>query len=107
MRELTPQEADHFVGWLLSAPESMHLEFKRVSGKMVGKALESICAMANTQGGQLILGVDDPSKEKGKARLFGIGENPEAVDELLRPLRAAILLFADEHGLRQAHACWP
>ncbi len=91
MRELTPQEAESFVAWLLSAPESMQLEFKRVSGKMVGKALESICAMANTQGGQLILGVDDPNKEKGKARLYGIGENPEAVDELLRKLGSHLL----------------
>jgi ATP-dependent DNA helicase RecG len=32
---------------LISGRESRQLEFKRVSGKMVGKALETVCAMAN------------------------------------------------------------
>jgi len=72
--------------WALSRAESSVLETKRVSGKMVGKALETICAFANTNGGWLLLGVEDAGKAQGRARLFGIGENPEAVDELLRKL---------------------
>lgn len=72
--------------WVLPQAESPMLETKRVSGKMVGKALETICAFANTQGGWLVLGIEDADKAKGKARLFGIDENPEAVDELLRKL---------------------
>ena len=91
MRELTSQEASSFVAWVLASSESQLLEFKRVSGRMVGKALETICAMANTLGGQLILGVDDPEKEKGAARLYGVGENPEAVDELRRKLGSHFL----------------
>jgi len=54
---------------------------------MVGKALETICAFANTLGGWLLLGVEDADKAKGTDRLFGIDENPEAVDELMRKLK--------------------
>lgn len=84
MRELTSDQAKPYIEAALSSVESQTLEFKRVSGKMVGKALESVCAMANTQGGWLVLGVEDINKAKGKDRLYGIGENPEAVDELFR-----------------------
>ncbi|RYG09470.1 MAG: hypothetical protein EON92_14610, partial [Burkholderiales bacterium] len=71
---------------LVNADESRGLEFKRVSGKMVGKALETVCALANTDGGVLVLGMADLKEHKGNARLFGIGENREAVDELQRKL---------------------
>jgi ATP-dependent DNA helicase RecG len=71
---------------LITTRESRHLEFKRVSGKMVGKALETVCALANTDGGTLVLGVADLKEFKGDARLFGVEENPEAVDELRRKL---------------------
>ncbi|MGS1125546.1 ATP-binding protein [Rhodanobacter sp. UC4437_H4] len=72
--------------WALPLAETQNLETKRVSGKMVSKALETICAFANTQGGWLLLGVEDAARASGSDRLFGIGENPEAVDELLRKL---------------------
>lgn len=71
---------------LLSRSESRQLEFKRVSGKMVGKALETICAFSNSQGGHLVLGIADLKEHQGKSRLFGVEENPEAVDELHRLL---------------------
>jgi ATP-dependent DNA helicase RecG len=75
------------LGWTLPRSESQTLETKRVSeNKMVAKALKTICAFANTRGGWLLLGVEDAKKAKGHGRLFGIGENPEAVDELLRKL---------------------
>jgi ATP-dependent DNA helicase RecG len=70
----------------LPLAESDFLETKRVSGKMVGKALETVCAFANTRGGWLLLGVEDASQSQNRDRLVGIGENPEAVDELLRKL---------------------
>lgn len=71
---------------LVEADESRGLEFKRVSGKMVGKALETVCAFANSDGGVLMLGMADLKEHKGNARLFGVGENREAVDELQRKL---------------------
>jgi ATP-dependent DNA helicase RecG len=77
---------DELIQALLSHGESRQLEFKRVSGKMVGKALETVCAFANTSGGALVLGVADLKEFQGPSRLFGVEENPEAVDELQRKL---------------------
>ena len=70
--------------WALPKAETTELETKRVSSKMVSKAMKTICAFANTQGGWLLLGVEDADKAKGRDRLFGIDENPEVIDELLR-----------------------
>ena len=78
--------AERLISDWLTAAESRQLEFKRVSSKMVGKALETICAFANTVGGALVLGVADLKEHRGTARLFGVDENPEAVDELQRKL---------------------
>lgn len=84
-------QVDAMISRLLGQPESARLETKRVSGKMVGKALETICAFANTGGGTLALGVEDPAKAKGTDRLFGLVENPEAVDELQRKVLTHLL----------------
>lgn len=86
MTELAGATAEHLAELIVSRRESTVFETKRVSGKMVGKALETVCAFANTEGGILVLGVEDYGKAKGRARLVGIGENPEAVDELRRKL---------------------
>lgn len=80
------QWAQRMLDWVLPQAETNTLETKRVSGKMVGKALETMCAFANAHGGWLVLGVEDADKAKGRDRLYGIGENAEAVDELLRKL---------------------
>ena len=71
---------------ILREGETQSFETKRVSGKMVGKALETICAFANARGGWLVLGVEDFNKAKGVDRFYGISENAEAIDELLRKL---------------------
>lgn len=84
-------QADVLISKLLGQPESARLETKRVSGKMVGKALETICAFANTGGGTLALGVEDPARAKGADRLYGLVENPEAVDELKRKVLTHLL----------------
>src|SRR5574343_645252 len=72
---------------VLQGRETLQLETKRVSGKMVSKALQTICAFANAHGGWLMLGVEDFDKASGRDRLYGIQENPEALDELLRKMR--------------------
>ncbi len=87
MIDLPPAQAIPRIESLLAASESRRLDFKRVSGKMVSKALEAICAFANTDGGVLALGVEDPKKAVGADRLYGLQENPEAMDELLRKVR--------------------
>ena len=80
----TVASADHLPDVVLRASESSVLEFKRVSGKMVGKALETLCAFANTDGGTLVLGLADATSGSGTERVCGVEENPEAVDELRR-----------------------
>jgi ATP-dependent DNA helicase RecG len=87
MIDLTEEQAEPRIKILLSSSESRTLDFKRVSGKMVGKALETLCAFANTEGGILVLGVADERQEKGSARFYGTQENPEALDELTRKVR--------------------
>ncbi len=77
---------DGQVNAILAAPEGSKLEFKRVSGKMVSKALETLSAFANSDGGTLVLGIADPSFGTGRDRIYGIEENLEAVDELRRKL---------------------
>lgn len=78
--------ADRLIEQWIAADETRHLEFKRVSGKMVAKALETICAFANADGGLLVLGVAHLKEFKGSSRLFGVEENAEALDELERKL---------------------
>jgi ATP-dependent DNA helicase RecG len=92
MKELDPQQTRIVLGNVLNAKtESQTLEIKRVSGKMAGKALETVCAFANTRGGDLFLGIEDVRKATDQERLFGIEENPEAVDELIRKLETGLL----------------
>jgi len=84
MDEIVGTKAAALIATLTAQPETARFESKRVSGKMVGKALETICAFANTAGGTLALGLDDLAKTTGPDRLYGLAENPEAVDELRR-----------------------
>jgi ATP-dependent DNA helicase RecG len=88
---LSDEYAAKFVAQWLPADETSQLEFKRVSGKMVGKAIETLCAFANADGGLLVLGLADLKEYKGTARIFGVEENAEAVDELVRKLRTEFL----------------
>lgn len=72
---------------LLIPSEDRTIEFKRLNEKMsVAKTVETIVAMANTDGGLIILGVDDPEKTKLKGidRVFGIEESLEKYDEIAR-----------------------
>lgn len=69
--------------------ETRTLEFKRLGSRneTVNRTLESIVAMANTDGGLIVLGVDDPERTKHKGldnRVFGIEENLELYDELAK-----------------------
>lgn len=96
MNEVTGSQAEALINALLAQPESLRFECKRVSGKMVGKALETLCAFANTHGGTLALGLEDPARAHGNDRLYGLAENPEAIDELRRKTLTH-LLPAVEH----------
>ena len=78
---------DNRLETILSIPEeSQYVEFKRLRGeeKVVSKIVQTIVAFANTDGGKIILGVDDPEKTKlkGLDRIYGIEENQENYDEI-------------------------
>lgn len=75
-----------FLADILTIPsESQTIEFKRLAGdKVVAKTIETIVAMANTDGGVIVLGIDDPEKTKlkGMDRVFGIDESIENYDAI-------------------------
>lgn len=79
---------------ILNIPsESQTLEFKRLTGeKVVGKIVETVVAMANTEGGAIVLGIDDPeqTKLKGLDRIFGIDEQVDVFDALGREVQRII-----------------
>lgn len=88
-------EIDSIIQDILDIPaETRTIEFKRLGSRneTVDRTLESIVAMANTDGGIIILGVDDPQKTraKGSDRIFGIEENIELFDELGRSISKLI-----------------
>ncbi|MBI5699184.1 putative DNA binding domain-containing protein [Candidatus Saganbacteria bacterium] len=77
---------------LLALPaETRTLEFKRLGSRNEGldKTLQSIVAMANTDGGLIVLGVDDPQRVGGQGldRICGIEENLDLYDELGRTVK--------------------
>ncbi len=82
------KENELILGRILAFPsETRTVEFKRLGSNKndaLDRTLESIVAMANTDGGNLILGIDDPekSKLKGFDRIFGIEENIQLYDSL-------------------------
>ncbi|OGR83752.1 MAG: hypothetical protein A2901_02100 [Elusimicrobia bacterium RIFCSPLOWO2_01_FULL_54_10] len=79
--------SEKLIDSILSIPtETRTIEFKRLGSRneTIDRTLQSIVAMANTDGGLLILGVDDPQKsaKKGLDRIFGIEESITLFDEL-------------------------
>ena len=67
---------DKLVDDLVAIPESKTFETKRVVGSKLTRALETAVAFANTNGGWLVLGLEDEDKAKGRDRSF------DAVEEL-------------------------
>jgi ATP-dependent DNA helicase RecG len=55
-----------------------------------GDALVPIVALANSEGGLFVLGLEDPDKADGEVRLFGISEHPDNAGELLNLIPKAI-----------------
>ena len=94
--DFTAEQAEPRIVNLLTFSESQKLEFKRVSGQMVNKALNAISAFANSEGGILVLGLADQKAEVGKLRLYGVEENAEAVDDLIRKLSTQITPNIDD-----------
>lgn len=87
MTDLTGPSAEQLADAIVAKRESLHFEAKRLGRNTVSKAMDTVCALANTEGGILVLGLEDFDKAEGRDRLYGIEENPEALDELRRKLR--------------------
>jgi ATP-dependent DNA helicase RecG len=71
----------------LSLTEWENFEVKRatVSPK---KLLETTCAMVNTEGGYIVVGVEDATKATGNDRLLGISEDEDNLSEYLKLMRS-------------------
>ena len=79
---------------ILAVPaETQTIEFKRLCGeRIVSRIIETIVAMTNTDGGVIVLGVNDPEEVniKGFDRIFGIEENIENFDAVGREIQRII-----------------
>ena len=79
---------------ILNIPEETQtIEFKRLEwSRVVWKIIETIVAMANTEWGRIIIGIDDPEKtvKKWFDRIYGIEENLELYDEIWRRIQDII-----------------
>ncbi|MEK7583738.1 MAG: RNA-binding domain-containing protein [Patescibacteria group bacterium] len=84
--------SDDLIQKILAIPsETRVLEFKQLGARNEGldRTLESIVAMANTDGGLIFIGVEDPEKSArpGMTRISGIEQNLELYDELAKAVR--------------------
>jgi ATP-dependent DNA helicase RecG len=86
--------SDKLVAEVLAIPEETQtIEFKRLDGeRVVAKIIQTMVAMANTDGGRIVVGVDDPEKslQSGIDRVYGIEENIELFDSIKHELRRIV-----------------
>lgn len=73
----------------LDTEEWQTFECKRAAVQPA-KLLETAVAFANTDGGFLVIGLEDPKKAQGKKRLIGISENSDNVSEFLKLIEKEI-----------------
>lgn len=73
----------------LDTQEWQKFECKRAAAQP-SKILETAVAFANTDGGFIVIGLEDPSKAQGKDRLIGVSENRDNVSEFLKLLEKEI-----------------
>src|SRR5579885_2991778 len=85
----SPPFDDDLINQALDREESFTFDCKRIK-KDLTKILETVVAFANSEGGTIALGLEDPDKAKGRDRIFGIQENPMNWDELRRLLKSRI-----------------
>ena len=73
----------------LDTQEWQRFECKRAAIQP-SKLLETVVAFANTDGGFIVIGLEDPSKAREEERLIGISENPNNVSEFLKLIEKEI-----------------
>jgi len=84
-----PSFDDALIDRALDFEESYTFDCKRFRDKLT-KVLETVVAFANSDGGTIALGLEDPDKGQGRDRVYGIQENLANWDELRRLLRSRI-----------------
>ena len=89
MKECKPPADDSLIDQLLDLDEGYQFDCKRMAGKLTS-VIETIVAFANSDGGMIALGLEDPDKAKGRDRVYGIQENPGNWDELRRLIQSRI-----------------
>lgn len=97
MTEINNTHNDLLADILTIPSESQTIEFKRLAReKVVLKTIETIVAMANTDGGVIVLGIDDPEKTKlkGMDRVYGIDESVEVYDAIGREIQRIVPPFS-------------
>lgn len=80
---------EDLISQILAIPEETHTtEFKLLGkgGDGVSRIIKGIVAMANADGGLMILGVDDPEKtnKSGRDRIYGVDDHKDTMDEIGR-----------------------
>lgn len=74
---------------LLDTREWETFECKRAGAKPLD-LLEVVVAFANTDGGILVIGLEDPKKANGKDRLIGVSENEDNISDFLKLIHKEI-----------------
>lgn len=73
----------------LDTQEWQTFECKRVAIEPA-KLLETVVAFANTDGGYIVVGMEDPAKAQGEKRLLGINEKLDNISEFLKLIEKEI-----------------
>jgi ATP-dependent DNA helicase RecG len=83
-----PPKDDELIDQILRRPESLTFDCKRTG--RIDRLLETVVAYADTEGGVIAIGMEDPDKGSGRERVFGIQAHPSNWDEIQRNLRSRI-----------------
>ena len=80
---------DEFIDDILTWPEEINIDFKRVDN--VNSIIKTVCAMANTEGGFIFIGIADVRQATGRDRVLGIEANKESFGNIQRDLSTRLI----------------
>ena len=83
MARFTDMADQEILQLFLDTQEWQSFECKRAAVQPA-RLLETVVAFANTDGGLLVVGLEDASKAQGAKRLIGVSENHDNVSEFLK-----------------------